>query len=160
MNKRTNNSDLIGTESARNFVNLCRSYGVEPKAAPDAADMHDHWDYLVADCKVEVKGRKRLRRGDTSVNDDVIYVEFSNVRGDTGWLYGKADFIAFERPDGFLWVRRSALVTLAETLVSKQWANRPTLYKSYRRNDRPAERVGLIKVTDLQTIENHFYKYK
>ena len=156
----SNGSTMMGTQAERNFVNLCRSSGVEPKKSGDHQDIHEHWDYLVGDAKIEVKGRKRLSRGDDSVNDDVIYVEFKNVRGNDGWLYGRADFIAFERPDGFLFVRRTDLVVLAELLVGDEWADRPTLYKRYRRNDRPDECVGLIKVADLANIETSMRKYR
>lgn len=148
----------MGKNAETKFVELCRTYGVEPIKATEDQDKYEHWDYRVSGSRVEVKSRKRTNRSDSSVNDDVIFVEFLNIIGKPGWLYGSADFIAFERPEGFLFVKRTDLVALAEMLVGTQWADRPTLYKSYRRRDRPAERVGLIKISDLMSINHDLRK--
>ena len=39
----------------------------------------------------------------------VTFIETTNVNGDAGWLYGKADFIAFERRCDFVLARRAVL---------------------------------------------------
>lgn len=161
MNKRTNGSDVMGTQAEHSFINCMRSHGHKLNKSTREQDMHEHWDYLVDDAhKVEVKGRKRAKRSDDKPNDTIIYIEFANVNGDPGWIYGKADYIAFERPDGFLMVPRCELAKLAEILIGDKWAKRPTLYQRYRRNDRPDECVGVIRVTDLRNIPHKMVSYK
>jgi hypothetical protein len=80
-------------------------------------EQYSHIDYWLSkdgstEISVDVKARKKVKRGDTSTNDSLIWVEFKSVNGGDGWLYGKADFIAFETADSFLIVRRSALAAL------------------------------------------------
>ena len=70
--------------------------------------MHSHIDYWLAmnpDGKkwgVDVKGNNL---------PDEIWVEFKNVRGNDGWLYGGATIIAFDMPEegGFSIVDREEL---------------------------------------------------
>ena len=33
-------------------------------------------------------------------SSEEIWCEFKNVAGDPGWMYGKADIIAFDMPEG------------------------------------------------------------
>lgn len=160
MTKRTNGSDEMGKAAEVNFVNCCRQNSIEPTKSKPHADMFEHWDFRVNGYRVEVKGRKRLKRSDTSVNDDVIYIEFKNVRGNDGWILGRADYIAFERPNGFLIVPRVALLDLARLLIGDKWADRPTLYQNYRRRDRPDEHVGLIKTSDLHNLPHRLMEFK
>lgn len=153
MTKRSKETDRMGQNAESLFREVMQknNHTVTPSAKHQ--DMYEHWDFLIdGKYKVEVKGRKRLRRSHSTVNDDVIFVEFCNVVGDDGWLYGQADYIAFERPDGFILVARISLVELAETLVKSTFVNQPTLYKSYRRRDRPKEWVGVIRYEDLLRI--------
>ena len=46
---------------------------------------------------VDVKTMKRTSRSDANAQDKWIWIEFNNVNGNDGWLYGEADYIAFER---------------------------------------------------------------
>jgi hypothetical protein len=51
--------------------------------------------------KFDVKGIKRdTRHG--NLNTKIVWTESKNVRGNPGWLYGKADYIAFEKTDNLL----------------------------------------------------------
>lgn len=120
-----------------------------------------HVDFILdKKTKVEVKSAKRIARGDSSSNDQFIWVEISSVyhkEGKHGWLYGQADVIAFENGDNFIFVRRVDLVALVETICDlKTFVKKPAdaLHKSYRRWDRPTEHVTLINVSDLDRIEH------
>ena len=66
---------------------------------------------------VDVKIMKKTSRSDASAQDKWIWVEFNNVNGNDGWLYGEADYIAFERQNNFTLVNRKELVKIAEELV-------------------------------------------
>jgi hypothetical protein len=100
---------------------------------------------------VEVKSRKKVKRGDSNVNDDLIWIEFKNVRGMRGWLYGSAEVIAFERENDFLMVNRKHLARLAEKLCDLTKINTHTkmpLYTGYQRRDRN-DLLSLIKMEDI-----------
>ena len=40
---------------------------------------------------------KKKNRWDNNFQDDIAWVEGTNVRGEPGWVKGKADYIVFER---------------------------------------------------------------
>lgn len=57
-------------------------------------------------CTFDVKGLKKNNRSDTDVSAENTWVEFMNVRGELGWLYGEEDYISFETPEEWLVVKR------------------------------------------------------
>ena len=106
---------------------------------------------------VDVKARKKIKRSDTETNDNLIWVEFQNVAGRRGWLYGKADLIAFEREENFILVNRKLFARLCEKLCDITKLNedvRMPLYTGYQRAGRK-DIVSLIKMTDI--IDNIKY---
>lgn len=44
-------------------------------------------------------------------NQDWLWLEFKNPKGNPGWLHGDADFIVFERTNDFIFVNRKELVS-------------------------------------------------
>ena len=149
----------MGSDAEKRFVSIFEAIGHKVTKSTRIQDMREHWDFMVnGRSRIEVKARKKLRRHNADVADSVLYVEFKNVAGYDGWMYGKADFMAFECEDGFMLVKRSDLVKIAETLVPDMWSSRPMLYHRYKRRDRPAECVGLIKFSDLLTIPHKLVK--
>ncbi len=100
---------------------------------------------------VDVKIMKRTSRSDTSAQDKWIWVEFNNVNGNDGWLYGEADYIAFERQNNFTLVNRKELVKIAEELVDLKntvSSSKLAKYKAYRRYGRS----DLISMMELDKI--------
>ena len=80
-----------------------------------------------------------------------IWVEFNNVNGNDGWLYGEADYIAFERQNNFTLVNRKELVKIAEELVDLKntvSSSKLAKYKAYRRYGRS----DLISMMELDKI--------
>lgn len=151
-----------GQNAEDRFVKVSKQNGLYTEKSSKSADMFAHYDYfllpnsstpLFLGIKVEVKSAKRMKRSDNNVNYDILYVEFRNVNGELGWLYGEADYVAFEQSNGFLMIKRKNLVDIAENRVKMTFTNRPTLYKSYKRFDRPNEHVGLISVSDVFGLE-------
>jgi hypothetical protein len=144
-----------GSDAEELFKSLILKKGWECENASLALE-RKHVDFIVADLnksvkKIEVKARKKVNRSDSGVDDSIIYVEFKNVAGYAGWIYGESDIIAFEQTDHFLLVNRLALVDLCKKLVQfDQKVTRPTLYKVYTRYGR-ADVVSMIKVTDIIT---------
>ena len=65
-------------------------------------DCNEHWDLKINEIKIDVKAIKK--------NDENIhFVEFKNVLGKKGWLYGDADGFAFETEDYWIEVKKEDL---------------------------------------------------
>ena len=77
------------------------------------------------------------------------YIEIKNVNGDKGWLYGQADYFAFELDDYWVLVKNTVLRDfIADKCKAKEICERPELYKLYTRNGR-MDMVTLVKTIDL-----------
>ena len=115
--------------------------------------MHLHVDYWLA---YDGEGRWGVDVKGNNLPDE-IWVEFMNVRGNPGWLYGGASIIAFDMPEvgGFVIVNRQDLAdycerTVEDTIVSDK---RDAYMKKYRRNDRQ-DLITKLKLLDLNKIES------
>ena len=99
---------------------------------------------------LDIKARKKISRTSEAFSDDLVWIEFKNVAGNQGWLYGASDYIAFEREDDFVIVPRNNLVLLCERLVSntRVQKSKDCLYNKYTRKDRKDE-LSLIKMEDI-----------
>jgi len=122
----------------------------------------NHIDFHILNQKgekytVDVKSRKKIKRKDNNVDDEVIWIEFKNVQGKNGWVYGAANFIAFEREDSFLIVSRPALAKLCEKIVDLKQINvnvKYPLYTGYQRYGRN-DLLSLIKIEDITNNLKH-----
>ena len=112
-------------------------------------DIHMHVDYWYDDEGVDVKGNNL---------PDEIWVEFKNVRGDKGWLFGEATTIAFDMPElaGFVVVDREELKDYCKehvdfsTTVPKSQAYK----KCYSRKDRE-DLITYLVLDDLQKLDSY-----
>jgi hypothetical protein len=117
-------------------------------------EQFDHIDYFAKKngtrISFDVKARKKKSRNDSEVDDNLIWVEFKNVSGKNGWLYGKAKCIAFERENDFVLVERTALLEFCEKKVEKKKAlfSRDALYKHYTRDGRK-DLLSIVKMEDI-----------
>jgi hypothetical protein len=88
------------------------------KWATREQDMFEHWDMegkLEKETyKFDVKDMKKFNRSDDKVQDEMALVELKNVRGNDGWMHGKADLVVFKRIDYFLATKRSSLLEWVE----------------------------------------------
>lgn len=109
------------------------------KRATKQQDMFDHIDCFAGLDSYDVKSLKKKSSKDDNVDSSIIWVEFKNVRGNLGWLYGKATRIAFELEDKFICVEREALRKRAESLTIKKYTPRPTAYHLYGRTFSPEQ---------------------
>jgi len=86
--------------------------------ANNEQDIFEHWDlkglFKGKVSKFDVKGMKKFNRSDESVQDKMVLVELRNKNGKPGWIYGKADYIAFKRNDHWLIVNREELLKFTE----------------------------------------------
>jgi|TARA_E500000318_G_C3422437_1_gene157822 hypothetical protein len=125
-------------------------------------DIFEHWDmkgilFDVTDksFKFDVKGIKRdTRHG--NLNTKIVWTESKNVRGNPGWLYGKADYIAFEKTDEFVVVDRVILLNFMRNKIEdndNELVSNPhdALYKIYQRNGRK-DKISKALMSDMESI--------
>ena len=103
---------------------------------------------------IDVKAQKKASRTDAEVDDSVIWLEFNNVRGNIGWVYGQADFIAFENTDGFNLVCRPSLASWAEQNIDFD-APVKTSKEAYKRvytRDGRKDLIAWVKFSDIKHL--------
>jgi len=143
-----------GIQAEISFTDVAKKKGYEVIRANKDANVYKHVDlYLTQNhnvTSVDVKARKKLSRRDDKYNDDFTWIEFKNVRGNDGWLYGKADKIVFEREKDFVLVNRDMLQRFCEQKVSEVFVStsKEALYKKYQRPNRE-DVITLIKLDDV-----------
>jgi hypothetical protein len=133
--------------------------GWEIKPASPSENIDDHFDYRIRKgpetFRVEVKGKKRIGRADASTQEELVWIELHGVRiHDAGWLFGKADLIAFQMNASFRLVKRQDLIALVCKLIdykSKVNAPQDALYRTYSRPGR-SDILTLLRYEDLQRV--------
>lgn len=118
----------MGQRAEDLFIELCKKNNLSFRYASKYENMNHHFDFIVnrfpptyTKKNVEVKGMKCPTRG-APVDPTLIYVELQNVNGGQGWVFGKADVVAFEQPEEkFLCVDREELCKKA--LIQAQSAS-------------------------------------
>ena len=149
----------LGEHAENLFILLAVKLGWKISASTQQENIHDHWDYLIEkddkQYKVEVKSKKRINRTDAREQNNFIWVELQNVRGETGWLFGKADLIAFEREKAFLFVKKPDLLKTVNKkvdLVAKVKIPKDAVYKIYKREGRK-DKLTLLPMNDVEEIK-------
>ena len=140
------------------FDQIAASKHLEVKNAKRRDNIQKHiYKYITDDIgtwSVDIKARKKTRRSNNNAQDDWIWIEFQNVRGNTGWLYGEADYIAFETQDNFVIVKKDSLIKYVEGAVdmgkSVKYSGEAK-YKTYRR----AGRNDLLTMVELSEIKKN-----
>ena len=62
---------------------------------------------------IDVKGIKKNSRSDKKPDDTIQWLELQGVTGYPGWLYGKAEYIAFRTFTKIIFVKREKLLSFA-----------------------------------------------
>ena len=151
--KRWDESRVMGNTSQTLFVKSCEKIGYTCIPSTLEVDIHNHIDYYVEKpngelISVDVKGNNKLNE---------IWVEFNNVRGKRGWLYGDAKYIAFDMPElnGFSIVGRSELLARCEDIVEKVFVSKSeSLRKLYQRKDR-FDIISKIHHSDIIDLKSY-----
>jgi hypothetical protein len=115
-------------------------------------DINEHWDVSIDGVKFDIKGLKKVNRTDEEYNPDIHWVELENVHGNTGWLYGLADYIAFETKESWLIVDRLILINLINKNLKTEITTTPQPYKLYRRRGR-YDVITIVPTSDLIKIK-------
>ena len=152
-----------GKSAEDEFSRLAKLRGFLVKPAT-GMEQFDHVDFHLTSeeedglmtAMVDVKARKRKKRSDSYVQDEWIWVEFKNVRGKDGWLYGLADFIAFETEESFILSFRKELVDWCESkidLKDKVYSAEEAKYMPYTRKGKQ-DLISMIQLRDIENLPN------
>lgn len=151
--KRKAYSGSTGRVAEIRFQRAAEAKGLEVEKSSKNDDIHLHVDYWLA---YDGNGRWGVDVKGNNLPDE-IWIEFMNVQGNPGWLYGGAEIIAFDMPEvgGFVIVNRLDLAdycerTVEDTIVSDK---RDAYMKKYRRNDRQ-DLITKLKLLDLNKIKS------
>jgi hypothetical protein len=127
-----------GLESESRFREMF-SHGISKSSVEE--DMIEHWDFNL---KFDVK---KIRSTDEFGESNYHWVEIYNVNGDTGWLYGKADYVAFETLKHWVIVPIKKLKEYIDRHVVKEYADKKPYYL-YRREGRK-DKLVMVPTIDL-----------
>lgn len=147
-------NQLCGEKAENIFEELAKKRGLKIKKSSFRQQL-SHIDFLITNKEnktffIDVKARKRVSRYTDSFTDELIWIELKNVQGNEGWLYGCADFIAFERENDFVIVPRKNLILICDKLITSKIVEKSTeaLYCRFSRKTRKDE-LSLIKMQDI-----------
>jgi hypothetical protein len=150
----------LGEQAENVFILLAVRLGWRVSAATQRENIDEHWDFLIEKedlaFKVEVKSRKRVKRNDDGIQSELTWVELHGVRPkDAGWLFGRADLIAFEKQNSFILVKKMDLLAIVNkkvNLVAKVSEPADAVYKVYRRPGRK-DKLTLLPMDDIEAIK-------
>ena len=147
-------SSYLGIHTANDFVLATKNKGYTIKKSDEYDDINNHIDFFVNTnnnkIRVDVKSHKRESRNGKFLVD-ATWIEFRNVHGNLGWLYGKADYIAFDRGIKFLLIKRNKLQEVCEKIVDfKRIVDNPKKAYNcvYTRKNR-SDLISIVKFSDL-----------
>jgi hypothetical protein len=150
----TGQNQQAGERAENSFEFLAKQKGLKVRRASFRQQL-SHIDFLLTNKEnktffIDVKARKRISRYTDSFTDDLVWIELKNVQGKEGWLYGAADFIAFERENDFVIVPRKNLILICDKLITSKRVEKSTeaLYCKFTRKSRKDE-LSLIKMQDI-----------
>ncbi len=151
-----------GKEDELLCASLLKQIGYDVEFSKGNIDIHDHIDLFI-----NTKVQKQTMEFGVDVKANKIYdntyrfVEVQNVKGGTGSLFGKADFIAFKEEDGFVFVRRQSLADFVSNNLdtSKIYHSFQPPYKHYLKQYRSHRKqnrqdiITLIKLSDIRKFK-------
>jgi hypothetical protein len=156
------NCSVQGSNAEKSFKDILISEGMSVRDA-SIQEQISHVDFIVTFnnqiTRYEVKSRKKINRNDNDSQDELVWIEIQNVRGDLGWLYGASDYIVFEREKDFIVVDREKLadfITLKCNLRKIARRASEALYIKYQRWGRN-DCLTLIQNSDIESLAKKIY---
>lgn len=149
---RREHSESLGIQAEAKFVAACNARGYACHKSSKAENTKRHIDFYVTRSKdtvtVDVKGNN---------TPEMIWIELKNIYGHDGWLYGDADYIAFDMNTlgYFAMMRRYELVELCDRSVVHELVGKIHAYhKLYTRAGRKdvITRFILKDLTNLKSF--------
>jgi hypothetical protein len=133
--KEKKREDMIrGRRAEKDYANLYENV----KWPTEEEDYNEHWDLEVSGIKIDVKAIKKD-------DENIHFVEFKNVLGKKGWLYGDADGFAFETRDYWIEVKKDDL----QEMVHDKCIDKVKGWDFYELSTRPGAKDLFTKVKTL-----------
>ena len=110
-------------------------------------DWYKHIDCYVNGYGVDVKGNRRL---------ETIWLEYTNVNGNKGWLKGDAMYIAMHitELDKFSIYKRKDLLNFIEKNTKEDTINKNEYFKFYTRKKwNKKDKIVKVKYNDIKHLE-------
>lgn len=154
----------MGFSAEEKFKELAEKKGYSTRVA-ERQENFNHVDFILQkdkkEWKVDVKGAKRLRRADETLNYDLVWLEFRTGHNTAGWLTADKGCctLAFELENEFILVSRKDLLKLAEKLcdlTKRVDSPKKALYCGYKRFGRQ-DLLSIIKTEDLKQIQHSIW---
>ena len=143
-----------GRSFEEEFKEIALFRGLTVEQSSLEVDRKKHIDFFITNKEqktfsFDVKAMRSLDGGKTT-QDIFTAVEFQNVKGEKGWLYGEADYIAFERKQDIFIIKRTDLASFSEDKVQFRTSDRfaDSLYKLYSRKSKK-DLISLIRLSDI-----------
>ena len=154
---RTGKASRMGARAESKFFHMAKAMGIKAIESSKNENIRQHIDAWIMlgdqEISVDVKGPKKFS------DEGYVGIELKNVNGSNGWLYGEADWIAFQVGNKFHMIERGDLIDFVESKISKDNLNPNRLQTKlhnpavapawYRRYDRPDEAMTYIKIDDI-----------
>lgn len=165
-NDQFGESAFIGKTAENVFEEILKSQFIDYRPAT-LEEQYKHIDFVInseklgKEIKVDVKATKKRSRSDNKTNSSYVWIEFVNVQGKKGWLYGESDYIAFY-DDGktcFYLINREDLVKFCEKNVDDKIVTtaQEALHHKYTRENRK-DVLSLFYLEEILTCKNHVIK--
>lgn len=149
-----NNFLQKGYTVEKEFGDIISKFG-EIEYSDTYTDMYKHWDLKLITPKgyitFDVKGIRKINRNDIDYNENIQWIEFVNVNGDKGWIYGEAKYIAFQRKKDYILIKRTDIIDFLNrhsVAMYKQYSQLKEPYKLYRRYNRK-DIIMLVYLNDF-----------
>lgn len=153
-----------GLKVEEKLINDLKKHNFDVKRSSEREDIYDHIDIFFRKNKNEytsadVKGLKKKNRTDKNIQYETHYIEFINVNGDDGWLYGKSEYIIFEDLKDWIFVERIELMKFIREKIKFEFVFTAgdSLYRLYSRVGRK-DLITMVKISDLRIIATFFLK--
>ena len=135
---------IEGKEKEKKFAELFKS--VEFSTCKE--DRQEKWDVKIIS-KVDVKGLKKIDRTNKDYNENWHWIELQGNAGNPGWLFGGADYFAFETFNYWMVVSKTELQRfIKKHVTSKKVLTTKTPYKLYQRKGKK-DLITLVSSIDL-----------
>jgi len=148
------------------FRKVAGLQGWNIKKSSDNVDMFDHIDYYVEipdildkspyNISIDIKSAKKFMINPfLTLENEWIWIEFKNVNGKEGWLYGKADYIVYVFLNELWFINRKKLITFIPTKLKDEYVDNKlhAHYKLYKRQNRN-DLLTLINLGDIKNELN------
>ena len=123
-----------GKEAEKNYAKLYTNV----EWPTEMQDIKEHWDVKVEGYKIDVKAIKKD-------DENIHFVEFKNVQGKKGWLYGDADGFAFETKDYWVEVKKEKL----QDWIHEKCVDKVMGWSVYELSSRPGAKDLFTKVPTI-----------